>query len=198
MVSGERTVRTPMRLFETMLAALALTLLLSGGSARAQDAPPAARELARLVLTSGTFDSSTALAGETGAQDLRADLEKRVRRRFTEREAGRLQDLFMRLMKEVVTRQEWEALFAARLSSQFSVDEMQALSAFYRTALGAKALHLSDIIVREGAATASRLMKSRVHDFQQRFGVAFEREFATLSGEIRQAERVPSPPATTF
>ena len=188
----------PMRLLGQTMALLALTFVLCPPPAHAQTDPALARELARLVFTSTTFDGGIALAGASGSRSIRADVEKQLRRRLTESEASRLQSLVTQLTKEVVSQEEWEKLFAARLTRQFSADELRALLAFYRTPLGVKALSLSDIMVREAAATANRLMKSREHDFHQRFGVAFEREFATLSGEIRQSQRIPAPPGTTF
>jgi hypothetical protein len=187
-----------MTLLARTLAAVVLTILLSSTPARAQGDPAAARELARLLATSTTFDGGVALAGASGSRSIRADVEKQLRRRLTEEEASRLQTLVTQTTKEVVSQEEWERLFAVRLSRQFSGDELRALLNFYRTPLGAKALSLSDILVKEAAATAGRLMKSHEHDFHRRFGIAFEREFAALSGEIRQSQRIPAVPGTTF
>src|SRR5258708_40188320 len=90
-------------------AALVLALvLLSGSPAAAQGEPPEARELARLIFTSGTFDAIMVQAGKIGSQGIKAAPEGRVRRPRTEAETGPLQRLFTRLMKEGAPPRERE------------------------------------------------------------------------------------------
>ena len=182
----------------SLLVAMGFALLLSGTPARGQSEPAVARELARLVFTSATFDGSLALAGTLGSQVLRVNVENRVGRQLTEHEASRLDGLSARLTREIIPQHEWETLFAGQLARRFSADEMQALVAFYRTPLGAKARQVSDILVGDAAMIANRLMKPREGEFHQRFAAALERELPALTHEIRQWRRVPAPPATTF
>ncbi|HKB26306.1 MAG TPA: DUF2059 domain-containing protein [Methylomirabilota bacterium] len=171
-------------------AALVLALvLLSGSPAAAQGEPPEARELARLIFTSGTFDAIMVQAGKIGSQVIKAALEGRVRRPLTEDETGRLQTLFTRLMKEVAPQQEWENLYASLISRHFSGAEMRELADFYHTPLGAKALRLSGVMVTEGAAAGERLMKAREKEFGARFGAEFSREFPALSREIERQQQ---------
>lgn len=176
-----------MRRHATTVLSLALALgLLWGVPAAAQGTPPEARDLARLVFTSGTFEAIMTQAGKIGSQVVRAGIEGRVQRQFTEDEASRLQGLFTRLMKEAAPQQDWEILYATLISRHFSADEMRDMAAFYRTPLGAKALRLSGVMTTEGATAGEQLMKSRQHVLGQRFDAEFTREFPALAREMER------------
>lgn len=176
-----------MRRRATLVIPFALMVgLLAGAPAAAQNEPPEARELARLIFNAGTFDAIMAQAGKIGSQVVRAGIEGRVKRQLGPDEASRLEALFTRLMKETVPQPEWEALYTALISRHFSAAEMRELAAFYRTPLGGKALRLSGVLVSEGAAAGEHLVKSRQREFGERFGAEFARELPALSRELER------------
>lgn len=176
-------------------ALLLLVLLSSAPAAVAQTGPVGtllsadALDIARAVLTAGTFDTIMTQAGKIGSQVVRASLEGRLARSLTASEASRLQDLFTRLLRETAPQSEWETLYATLISRNFTPDELRELAAFYRTPLGSRVTRLSGVMMTEGAAAGERLMKSREREMVQRFGAEFAREFPALSREI---ERQPS------
>src|SRR5687767_8946671 len=95
-----------------VLAAVGWAVVLSAAPAAGQDASPVARELARLVFTSATFDGTVKLADVLGSQVLRVNVENRVGRRLTEQEASRLEGVSASVTREIIPQGDWETLFA--------------------------------------------------------------------------------------
>ncbi len=149
---------------------------------------PEARELARLMFTSGLFDAVMFQAVRAATTVVKTGLEGRIRRELGEDEGRMLEGVLARTFAGVFPQPEWEELYAGLMAKHFSDGEMRELLGFYRTPLGAKALKLSDILTREGAEAGERLVKSREKAFAERFASEFARALPSLSSELERTK----------
>lgn len=172
--------------FSTSLVILTLAVQFVAASSDGQNEAPEARELARLMFTSGLFDVVMIQAGGAATKVVKAGMEGRLGRPLSEDEARRLEALITRAVQDTVPKADFEALYAGLLSRHLSSQELKDLAAFYRTPLGAKALRLSAILTREGAAGGERIMKLHERAFVERFGAEFTRELPALEKELEQ------------
>ena len=163
--------------------------LVAGPSGEAQNEPPEAREIARLLGTSGEFEAAMRAEGHTAAQAIQARFETRLRRPLSADEAGRLEALLIRLMMETAGKIDFEGFYASRLAQFFSSQELVELAAFYHSPLGAKALRFATIVASENKAEGARLAKTHAREFGERFNAEFSREFPSLAHELQHPQQ---------
>jgi hypothetical protein len=154
--------------------------------AQSRSATDDARELAGLIFTSRMFDVTMTQASSVGSQIVKANLEGRLKRSFSSGEAERLRTIVERVVRQVTSKADWEAIYADLLSQYYSPVELGELLAFHRTPLGAKMARLWPVLTAEGSARGEALMKSREGKFGELFIADFVREFPALRRELER------------
>jgi hypothetical protein len=168
-----------------------LALLLGPSPARAQpDAPyPEAAELAGLVLDSGMFDVAMEAALKPAMAPITLALEHQLRRKLAPEEGATLARILEQALRDTFPRPLWAELYARVLAGKVPRGDARELLRFYRTPLGRKALALSAVLSREGAAAGEELARSRAHEFGQRFTGELARQMPALRRELEDGER---------
>jgi hypothetical protein len=118
---------------------------------------------------------------------VKAGMEGRLARQLSTGEAERLHAIIARLLKEVVPKAQFEALYANLLAQHYSPAELKDLIAFYRTPLGAKLARLMAVLTTAGAARGEALFGSHEREFGERFAAEFAREFPALGRELERS-----------
>src|SRR5229473_7635752 len=142
------------------------------------------RELVKVMFTSGLFDVGLSRASKADTGAARAQLEKHLGRQLTEDEAGRLQRLVTRVLREVFPQSFWEDTYVDMLSKHVSVKDAGELAAFYGTPLGQKTLRLAALLAAEAGDASQRVLKARENEFSQRFIAEFQKEFPKLNAGV--------------
>ena len=148
---------------------------------------PEAHELARLILSSGTFEAVMTQAGSAATIVVIAAVEGRLRRSLSADERSELRTLLTQVTKDTLPWDLWEALYAGLYSKYASPAEITELLAFYKTPLGRRALSLNVILTTAGAEAGRNLAKSREQEFQTRFMDALAKTMPGLKAELERS-----------
>ncbi len=155
------------------------------------------RELVKVMFTSGLFDVGLSRASKADTGAARAQLEKHLGRQLTEDEAGRLQRLVTRVLREVFPQSFWEDTYVDMLSKHVSVKDARELLAFYGTPLGQKTLRLAAMLTAEADDASQGVLKARENEFRQRFVAEFQKEFPELNAGVLAQQGQPVPPLSS-
>ena len=128
---------------------------------------PETLEYVRLVNDPRVFEAMIGrLVALVGAA-VKAQIEARLARSLTSREAEGLLAALRRAMQAVASVEAMETLLAEIVERHFSADEIRDLIAFYRTPIGQKMARLTYAMSEEMATAGEQLFQRREQDLRR-------------------------------
>ena len=172
----------------SVIVALIVATLVSLPVCAQESSTPDAHELARLILTSGMFESVLDTASDSAMTVVTAAMEGRLRRSLSADERSKLRGLLIQAFKDTFPLQLWEDLYARLLLQHAAPSEIKDLLAFYQTPRGRRALSLSVILATEGGVAGRKLAQSREKEFTRTFMEHFSKAMPELKAELDRSE----------
>ena len=172
----------------SVIVTLLVATLISFPVSAQESSAPEAHDLARLVLSSGTFEAVIDTASDVSTIFVTAMMEGRLRRSLSPNERSKLRGLLIQATKDTFPRELWEDLYARLYSKHATSSEIKDVLTFYRTPLGRRALSLSVILITEGGVASRSLAQSREKEFSRTFMEQFSKAMPGLKAELDRSE----------